>query len=77
MKMFVASSKEVKSYACTPPFEAVAGGCYFYSSDLGFTVDSHEAAESICEGEGGHLAYVQTGDENTAVIDYFFGTSGE
>ena len=29
MKMFVTSPAEVKSYACTPPFGAVAGGCYF------------------------------------------------
>ena len=76
-KIFSASLEEVKSYTCTPPFEAVGGGCYYYSSDVGITVDSYAVAETLCTAEGGHLGYIKTGEENTAIVEYFFGNSSE
>ena len=77
VKFFLASSKELKTYSCTTPFEAVGGGCYYYSSDVGIAVDSYAAAETLCTEEGGHLGYVKTENENTAIVDYFFGTTSE
>ena len=77
MKFLLGYSKILKTYSCTPPFEAVGGGCYYYSSDVGITVDSYAVAETLCTAEGGHLGYVKTGDENTAIVDHFFGTSSK
>ena len=77
MKFLLGYSEELKTYSCTPPFEAVGGGCYYYSSDVGITVDSYAVAETLCTAEGGHLGYIKTGDENTAIVDHFFGTSSK
>ena len=60
------------SDACTPPFESVGGSCLFYSGDLGYIVDSYEAATQLCANDGGRLAIVDTGDKNTAILEAFF-----
>lgn len=58
--------------ACTAPFEDIGEGCYFYSGDSGYIVDSYDAATTLCANEGGTLAIVNTGDKNTAILEYFF-----
>ena len=62
------------SDACTPPFESVENECYFYSG--GLFVASYQDAENFCQGIGGNLAIITSGDENRAVIDnYLFPNS--
>ena len=62
---------------CTPPFQAAGDGCYYYSLDIGITVDFYCAAESLCNDTGGHLAVVDTAEENTVIKERFLGSNGK
>ena len=54
---------------CTPPYESVGDGCYFYYG--GLFVASFSDANTVCHGLGGYLSMIKSGDENRAVIDNF------
>ena len=54
---------------CNPPFDSIAGGCYYYSG--GSFVASYNEAENDCQIVGGYLAMIKSGDENRAILDNY------
>ena len=61
--------------ACEEPFVEIEGGCYFCNPEL-FT-QSHDSANEFCQGMGGYLAVVKSGDENRGIIDVLLTPNGK
>ena len=63
--------------ACEQPFVVIGDGCYLYSGDLGYTVDSIDAAQSLCQDEGADLAIVNEEDTNQALVLYLLAANSK
>ena len=65
----------ILSIACETPFEPAGDGCYFYPDNV--FVTSWNAAQSICESYGAHLATIKTGEENRAFLEGVLNEQGK
>ena len=52
-------------------------GCYYFSADKGYIIDSFDAATTFCEADGGNLAVTETRDETLALGERYLRENSE
>ena len=55
----------------------MAEGCYYFSADKNYIIDSFDTATILCEADGGHLAVTKTRDETLALGERYLRENSE